>query len=573
MRILILSTSFSGLCQRVQRELILLGHVVDEHYDLRPRALAEQIAAFGPDLVLCPFLTQRIPDDIWQNYLCLVVHPGVEGDRGPSSLDWAIIQGAGFWGTTLLQADKEMDMGDVWSTKQFPMRRASKTSIYKREVTALTVQMIKEALVAIGAKEKISHPLDYGNSNVVGTLQPLMKQNVRSIQWSTDTTQAVIAKLNAADTTPGVKGELFGYEMFYYGAIPEVQLTGAPGQALAVANGSVCIATTDGAVWIRQLKHKHHDALPPIKLPASMVLSTLLMPRVFGSLVVSDELSAANDIVIERQGDVAYVFFDFYNGAANTQQCQKLKAELMALKNSDAKCIVFMGGEDFWSNGIHLNCIEAAANPAKESWLNINAIDDVVLEMINCPNQLTIAALRNNAGAGGAMMALACDQVLIRDGVVLNPHYQTMGLFGSEYWTYLLPKRIGQEAAQQVTTLCKPILAVEAFNLGMADEIFPEEWTQYDQLLKEFCQDQIADQDRFNALLQNKAQQRAADENAKPLAKYRKEELALMKQTFDNPNSSYHSKRQAFVYKLKPQVQAKNVKAADHNDIRTSSAV
>jgi hypothetical protein len=55
--------------------------------------------------------------------------------------------------------------------------------------------------------------------------------------------------------------------------------------------------------------------------------------------------------------------------------------------------------------------------------------------MLTMCDRLTIAALGANAGAGGAMMPLACDRIIVRDGVVLNPHYQTMGLHGSEYWT------------------------------------------------------------------------------------------------------------------------------------------
>jgi putative two-component system hydrogenase maturation factor HypX/HoxX len=29
-----------------------------------------------------------------------------------------------------------------------------------------------------------------------------------------------------------------------------------------------------------------------------------------------------------------------------------------------------------------------------------------------------------------------------RAGAVLNPHYRLMGLHGSEYWTYTLPRRV-----------------------------------------------------------------------------------------------------------------------------------
>ena len=65
-------------------------------------------------------------------------------------------------------------------------------------------------------------------------------------------------------------------------------------------------------------------------------------------------------------------------------------------------------------------------------------------DIIETPSHLVIAALRGNAGAGGAMMALASDRVFAREGVVLNPHYRGMGgLFGSEYWTYTLPRRVG----------------------------------------------------------------------------------------------------------------------------------
>ena len=52
--------------------------------------------------------------------------------------------------------------------------------------------------------------------------------------------------------------------------------------------------------------------------------------------------------------------------------------------------IVLMGGLDFFSNGIHLNVIEAAEDPAAESWSNLQAIDDVVREVIETDSQLVV---------------------------------------------------------------------------------------------------------------------------------------------------------------------------------------
>ena len=44
------------------------------------------------------------------------------------------------------------------------------------------------------------------------------------------------------------------------------------------------------------------------------------------------------------------------------------------------KSTVLTGGADFWSNGIHLNVIEASDQPAEESMRNIEAIDDLLFE-------------------------------------------------------------------------------------------------------------------------------------------------------------------------------------------------
>lgn len=549
MKVLILASSFSGLCQRVLRELVLLGHEIDQHYGMDEPVLRQQLAASKPDLIVCPFLTHRIPEDIWQTHTCLIVHPGIEGDRGPSSLDYAITEAQPRWGVTLLQADSEMDAGDIWGTQNFPLRRAGKTSIYKREVSTTAVALIKQALQNFENAEFKPKPLNYDNPEVEGTCNPLLRQPQRKINWEKDSTHTVMQKLYAADTTPGVLDYFLGHDVHLFGPVVEPTLKGRPKQILAIRHGAVCIATRDGAIWIRQMKCKTHPELPAIKLPAARVINALAGNQDLG-LASNYDSTAINDIWVERDGATAYVHFNFYNGAANTQQCLRLKQTLAQVKASDAKVIVLMGGEDFFSNGIHLNCIEAAADPALESWQNINAIDDVVEEIINTPNQLTIAALRNNAGAGGAILALACDKVIIRDGVVLNPHYQKMGLYGSEYWTYLLPKRVGAELAERLTTECEPMLASEAISCHFADQLLPEDWDTYHEHLQDFCKAQSERGDLVGELEQKRAR-RIADEAIKPLSAYRTAELAKMRETFYDPSSRYHYERKLFVYKGK----------------------
>ena len=126
-----------------------------------------------------------------------------------------------------------------------------------------------------------------------------------------------------------------------------------------------------------------------------------------------------------------YVNFNFYNGAMSTGNCEELRQVLEAINlMTDVRAVVLLGSKSFFSNGVHLNVIEAAADPAFESWKNINAINDVIRATFSMPEKLVVTAVQANAGAGGAMMALAGDLIWCQEDVVLNPHYKAMGLFG-----------------------------------------------------------------------------------------------------------------------------------------------
>ncbi len=210
-----------------------------------------------------------------------------------------------------------------------------------------------------------------------------------------------------------------------------------------------------------------------------------------------------------------------------------------------------MGGEECWSNGIHLNHIEVADSPADESWLNINAIDDLIHQIITTLDKLTVSAVAGSAGAGagGAIMALAADRVFAREGVIFNPHYKNMGeLYGSEYWTYLLPKRVGQEMATSLTEQRLPISAKKAWHIGLCDKVLDKNHKIFAAQVKHLVNGIVADSEALNLCLNGKAKTRCYDESLKALATYRKFELTQMYANFYG-NEDYHLARQNFVYK------------------------
>jgi len=111
-RILLLTHAFNSLAQRLFVALGERGHEVSVEFDINDRVTEEAVALFRPDVVVAPFLKRAIPESVWRSTVCLIVHPGIKGDRGPSALDWAILDGEAEWGVTVLQADAEMDAGD-----------------------------------------------------------------------------------------------------------------------------------------------------------------------------------------------------------------------------------------------------------------------------------------------------------------------------------------------------------------------------------------------------------------------------------------------------------------------------
>src|SRR6201985_2377780 len=131
MRILLISSAYNSMTQRVHVELADRGHEVSVELALGDEVMREAVRRCDPDLIVAPMLTRAIPADIWSARPCFIVHPGPMGDRGPSSLDWAIMGGATRWGVTVLQANAEMDAGDILASTQFALPACSKGSIYR----------------------------------------------------------------------------------------------------------------------------------------------------------------------------------------------------------------------------------------------------------------------------------------------------------------------------------------------------------------------------------------------------------------------------------------------------------
>ena len=566
LRILLLCHSFNSLTQRLFAELRAAGHTLSVELDIADSVTEEAVALFRPDLVLAPFLKRRIPATVWQRVTCLVVHPGPPGDQGPSALDWAVWRGEPHWGVTVLQANGDFDAGPVWAHAAFPLREATKGSLYRREVTQAALQATLAAVQRFAGGEREAPAWTDGAPLV--RWQPLLRQSERAIDWAADSTATVLAKLRSGDGQPGVLDALWGQPCYLGDAHPASATTVAefsdaePGALLAVRDGALLRRTVDGGVWIGQARRADPPGTPPAQGSFKQVAAELFACEAASLPQRPVPLERAPD----EWGELRYtehgpegarvgcLSFDFYNGAMSTARCERLRAALLQVRERDTQVLLLMGGEGFFSNGIDLNSIEAAAHrpgdsAADASWRNIHAMNDVALGVLQTTDRLTVSVLRGNAGAGGAFLALAADQVWAHGSVVLNPHYKNMGnLYGSEYWTYLLPRRLGEAGAKDLMAQRLPLLAAEALKIGLIDHNDEGPREGFEERCLERALALAGSYNQSGALAAKQAR-REQDEAHRPLAHYREQELARMHRNFYGFDPSYHVARHHFVHK------------------------
>ncbi|MEU6553820.1 hydrogenase maturation protein [Streptomyces sp. NPDC046915] len=550
MDILLVASAFNSLCQRVHVELADRGHRVEvvlaSHGD---DAVREAVRDTAPELIVAPMLKTALPEDVWRERTCLIVHPGPPGDRGPSSLDWALAEDAGRWAVTVLQAEAGMDAGAVWASAPFGVEPVGKSDLYRGEVSDAAVTAVLLAVERYAGGSYKPRPQSDPGISVIW--RDFFRQERRRVDWRYDDTATVLRKLRGADSRPGVLDDLLGREVFLHGGHPEDELRGRPGDLLATRNGAVCRATRDGAVWIPELRPRRCSGDPaPFRRPAADVLGDRLpdVPEVPAPLEPLPGRRTWSDIRYRRHGDVGHLAFSFPGGAMSTSQCRRLLTAYRHALTRPTSVLVLGGARDFFSNGIHLGVIESAADPAEESWANLDAMNDLVEAVLRTTDRLVVAALGGNAAAGGVMLALAADEVWCRSGAVLNPHYRRMGLYGSEYWTYSLPRRAGDATAERLTREALPVSAATAVRLGLADRLltatpgmFPEEVRRLAAAL--------AGTPDVRERIAGKAAARARDEERRPLAAYREDELTRMRRVFYDPGAPYHALRSAFVRK------------------------
>jgi methionyl-tRNA formyltransferase len=237
------------------KEAALAHHLpVYQPKSYRNKDVQAEFAALNADLCVMAYVTLIVPEDVLNapTHGTIQYHPSLlPKHRGPSSINWPIIQGDTKTGLTIFWPDKGLDTGPILLTKEVEIQDTDTLgSLYFNHLFPMGVEAMLEAvdMVRDGTAPKIVQ--DESQATYEGWCR---KDDVQ-IDWSKPV-QEVWNLIRGSDPQPGAWSPLNGQEVYLYDAKKHVGDTGGfPGQVTAVDANSFTVAAQGGAIEVTRVR-------------------------------------------------------------------------------------------------------------------------------------------------------------------------------------------------------------------------------------------------------------------------------------------------------------------------------
>jgi 2-(1,2-epoxy-1,2-dihydrophenyl)acetyl-CoA isomerase len=166
-------------------------------------------------------------------------------------------------------------------------------------------------------------------------------------------------------------------------------------------------------------------------------------------------------------------------------------AGLTLARGDEVRVVVLEGTNGVFCSGADLKYIRAGGLPADLGYLSpaaretpetTGACFKQILEYLHSTiaeirraQKPFIAAVDGIAAAGGFGLAMCCDLVYASERAVFEWAYSKTGLTGAESSTFMLPRLVGFHRAMELVLLNPRLTAVQAYEFGLVNDVFPIE--------------------------------------------------------------------------------------------------
>jgi len=225
------------------------GIPVHQPASFKDEETARQIAALEPDLMVMAFVTLIVPESVLSipTHGSIQYHPSIlPRHRGPSAINWAIIQGDATTGLSVFWPDEGLDTGPVLLTREVAIEDDDTLgSLYFDKLFPMGVEAMVESvdLVRDGEAPRIVQ------DEALATYEGWCGHDQARIDWDRPTRQ-VRDLIRGCTPRPGAWTTLAGEEFGISDSRPADGGEGRPGEVVSVDGDGFVVATADGAVAV-----------------------------------------------------------------------------------------------------------------------------------------------------------------------------------------------------------------------------------------------------------------------------------------------------------------------------------
>ena len=221
---------------------------------MRDQAAIDAFKGLNADLGVMAFVTDIVPDEILEAPTrgTIQYHPSLlPKHRGPSSINWPIIQGETGTGLTIFWPDKGLDTGPILLQKQVTIGPDDTLgTLYFAKLFPLGVDAMVEAVEQVGNGTAARTVQDHDEA----TYESWCKADNVIIDWD-QPLAAVYNLIRGSDPSPGAGTTYEGCKIRFYGAERRDGDTGrAPGELAEVGEDGFAVASAGGSLFVKRVQ-------------------------------------------------------------------------------------------------------------------------------------------------------------------------------------------------------------------------------------------------------------------------------------------------------------------------------
>ncbi len=228
---------------------------VYEFSRLRDQEAIDQFNSLEPELCVMAFVTDIVPMEMinFPSLGTIQYHPSLLPlHRGPSSINWPIINGETETGLTIFWPDEGLDTGPVLMQKHVTIApEATLGSVYFNKLYPLGVEAMVESvdLVRAGTAPKIVQ--DESNA----TYESWCKASDVAVDWLAGV-DTVFNMIRGADPQPGANTTHNGINLALYDAARSSYISDghSPGAVVEISGEKIIVSAADGSIAIGRVR-------------------------------------------------------------------------------------------------------------------------------------------------------------------------------------------------------------------------------------------------------------------------------------------------------------------------------